>query len=114
MSNQLKQSIGTRVQAARRRAKLSQEGLAAKIDRTPESISNIERGVQLPNLETLVELARVLDLPLTVFFEGLERKRVISPERAKLEAELREITRDLAPKTLKIALEQIRVLKTLG
>jgi DNA-binding XRE family transcriptional regulator len=37
----------------RRRAKLSQEALAEKIGRASESISNIERGVQLPNIETL-------------------------------------------------------------
>ncbi|CAH2395166.1 hypothetical protein MES4922_400009 [Mesorhizobium ventifaucium] len=37
-----------------------------------------------------------------------------SQERAKLEAELREMTRDLAPKLLRVALEQIRVLKTLS
>ncbi|MBN9078703.1 MAG: helix-turn-helix transcriptional regulator [Rhizobiales bacterium] len=41
MTEGLKRAIGTRVKTARRRAGLSQEALAAKIRRTPESISNI-------------------------------------------------------------------------
>ena len=56
----------------------------------------------------------MLDTPLTEFFQGLEKRRPISQERARLEAELREMTRDLTPKLLKVALEQIRVLKTLS
>ena len=48
MSNSLKRFIGARVQAARKRARLSQEALAGSVGRTPESISNIERGKQLP------------------------------------------------------------------
>ena len=113
MSKDLKQAIGTRVQAARRRAALSQEALAEQVGRTPESISNIERGKQLPNIETLAQLARVLDVPLAEFFEGLGSKRAVSRERAQLEAELQEITRELAPKLLRIAVEQVRVLKRL-
>ncbi|ESY89433.1 helix-turn-helix transcriptional regulator [Mesorhizobium sp. LNHC229A00] len=114
MSESLKQAIGTRVQAARRRAKLSQEALADRIGRTPESISNIERGKQMPNVETLVELARVLNVPLTDFFEGLEKRRAVSRERAELEAELLETVRQLAPRLMKVALEQVRALRQLG
>ena len=44
------------MQAARRRAGLTQEALAALIARTPESVSNIERGRQLSTIETLVDL----------------------------------------------------------
>lgn len=115
MSSSLKQSIGVRVQAARKRAKLSQEALAAKVSRTPESISNIERGVQLPNIDTLAELARVLSLPLSEFFEGVDATApTVSRERAKLEAEVRDLLRDLGPKMLKIAVEQMKVLKEHG
>lgn len=44
MADELKRRLGLTVQAARRRAGLTQEGLAAQIARTPESVSNIERG----------------------------------------------------------------------
>lgn len=82
MSVSLKRFIGARVQAARKRARLSQEAVAASVGRTPESISNIERGKQLPNIETLSELAHVLKVPLSEFFEGLDAKRTVSPARA--------------------------------
>ncbi|MBZ9873183.1 helix-turn-helix domain-containing protein [Mesorhizobium sp. BR1-1-9] len=114
MSDSLKQAIGARVQAARRGAKLSQEALADRIGRTPESVSNIERGKQLPSIETLAELARVLNVPMTDFFEGLEKRRVVSRERALLEAELLQIARQLGPRLVKVALEQVKVLKHLG
>lgn len=114
MKDSLKRFIGARVQAARKRAKLSQEALAGGVGRTPESISNIERGKQLPNIETLSELARVLKVPLSEFFEGLEAKNAVSRERAQLEAELLETARQMAPKLVKIALEQVKVLKKLG
>lgn len=113
----MKRNIGARIQAARRRAKFSQETLADRISRTPESISNIERGKQMPNVETLAELARVLEVPLANFFEGLEvpdGMRAPSRERAQLEAELQEIARGLAPKLLRVALEQVRILKQIS
>ncbi|WP_352698647.1 helix-turn-helix transcriptional regulator [Mesorhizobium sp. M0152] len=33
-----------------------------RVGRTPESISNIERGKQLPSIATLAELARILKM----------------------------------------------------
>jgi transcriptional regulator with XRE-family HTH domain len=47
-----------RLQAARRQRGLTQEELAFKINKTAESISNIERGIQLPSIETLARLSR--------------------------------------------------------
>ncbi|MER8625049.1 helix-turn-helix domain-containing protein [Mesorhizobium sp. M0761] len=114
MSDSLKRTIVARDQAARRGANFSQEVLADRVGRTPESISNIERGKQLPNIETLAELARVLNVPLTDFFEGLEKRRTISRERAELEAELLETARQLAPRLVKLAVEQVKALRQLG
>ncbi|MGO4386763.1 helix-turn-helix domain-containing protein [Microvirga sp. 2YAF29] len=105
----LKQALGLRVQAARRRAKLTQEALAEKIGRTPESISNIERGLQLPTIETLADLARVLSVPLPELFESLTERNV-APERLRIELQLRESARGLSDMDLKIALELVEVL----
>jgi len=114
MEKDLKQAIGTKIHAARKRAAMSQEVLADHVGRTPESISNIERGKQLPNVDTLAQLARILNVPLTEFFEGLGGRRNLSRERVQLEAELFETARDLTPKLLRIAVEQVRILKRLG
>jgi transcriptional regulator with XRE-family HTH domain len=111
MTDKLKYTLGLRVQAARKRAGLTQEELAASIRRTPESISNIERGQQLPTIETLADLGRVLSVPITDFLDGIAAPSSISPERQRLEAQLREIARSLADRDLAIALGILEVLK---
>ena len=109
MVDSLKLGLGLRVQAARRRARLTQEALAEKIGRTPESISNIERGLQLPTIETLADLARVLSVPLPELVDGIAERKV-APERLQIELQLRETTRTLSDADLKIALELVQVL----
>lgn len=111
MTEGLKRAIGTRVKAARRRAGLSQEALAAKIRRTPESVSNIERGQQLPAIDTLIELAAVLEVPLSNFFRSFDDRRKLSRERAENEAKIEETVRNLGDLAVAIAAEQIIALK---
>ena len=50
IDDDLKERLSTTVQLARKRLGMTQEELAAAIERTPESVSNIERGRQLPSL----------------------------------------------------------------
>ncbi len=83
---------------------MTQEGLAGLIGRTPESVSNIERGLQLPTLETLVDLGRVLAVPLVDFLEGLDASLPLTHERAQMEARLRELARGLTDRDLKVAI----------
>jgi len=94
--------LGLTVQAARRRAGLTQEALAALIARTPESVSNIERGRQLSTIETLVDLGRVLEVPPPDFLDGLDGVAGgsgLSRERVQQEAKLREVARGLSDAT---------------
>jgi transcriptional regulator with XRE-family HTH domain len=64
MVRYLKSQIGLQVRAARRQQGLTQERLAELIGRTPESVSNIERGFALPSIETLDVIAQKLGVPL--------------------------------------------------
>jgi len=104
MADELKRRLGLTVQAARRRAGLTQEGLAAQIARTPESVSNIERGRHLPTIETLVDLGRVLGVPPADFLDGADTGPGLSRERAEQEARLREIARGLSDRDLMLTL----------
>lgn len=106
MSKDLKSSVAIVVRAARQRLGLTQEDLAARVERTPESISNIERGLQLPNIETLLDLSEILGVPIADFFEGHARKTKVSLKRTKLEAQFREIARELSDRDLGIAVRQ--------
>ncbi len=106
MSEPLKQALGLMIREARRRVGLTQEELAARIERTTETISNIERGRQLPALDTLADLAGVLGVSMTDLLAVSDEKRSVPRQRAQLEARLREIgERDLA-----IAVAQAEIL----
>ena len=99
MVDELKRRLGLTVQAARRRGGLTQEALAARIERTPESVSNIERGRQLPTIETLVDLGQALKVPLSDFLAGVAGGSGLSRERVQQEARLREVARGLSDAT---------------
>ena len=53
-------AIGARIKAAREKAGMTQEDLAAVLEMSPTHISVIERGIKSPKLETLVNIANIL------------------------------------------------------
>jgi DNA-binding XRE family transcriptional regulator len=65
IDDDLKEYLSATVQLARKRLGMTQEEQAAGIGRTPDSVSNIERGRQLPSLDTRVHAA---DLTPTAMF----------------------------------------------
>lgn len=109
MSLSLKESIGIRVKAARLFCQLTQVQLAEKIGRTEETVSNIERAVTAPKIETLERLSHVLCVPMCEFFEAYDDKHS-SKKRLALELDIRESLRTLSIHELSIAKKQIRAL----
>lgn len=63
-----KRQLGLRLRAHRLERGLSQAELAEKIDRSIEAVSNIERGISVPNDATLQRLARVLEVSIDDLF----------------------------------------------
>ena len=61
-ADELQKQLGARVSSFRRARGLSQDGLAAKIETTTETVSNIERGVTWPRPSTLVSIAEALEI----------------------------------------------------
>ncbi|KQY11198.1 helix-turn-helix transcriptional regulator [Rhizobium sp. Root482] len=110
MTELLRQSIAIKVRTARAALNWSQEQLAAKIAKTPESVSNIERAKQLPALDTLLELARVLDLSVLEIIDASQDTRKISRERADNEAKIALSVRALSDNGVAIAAQQIEAL----
>ena len=53
-------AVGARIKAAREKAGMTQEDLAAAVDMSPTHISVIERGIKSPRLETFVKIANAL------------------------------------------------------
>jgi transcriptional regulator with XRE-family HTH domain len=109
MADQLKRNLGAGVRAARRRAGLTQEALGQAIGKTPESISNIERGKQLPMIDTLAAMSAALGVPLSELFD-LADQPYRTASRTADEAKLRELARGLSDDMLALAVQQIEVL----
>jgi len=61
--------IGIRIQGLRKKQGLSQEALAEAIERSTDTISNIERGFGSTRIETMFRIADVLATTLTELFD---------------------------------------------
>ena len=71
MSSMDQKAIGRRIKAARERKGLTQEELAEEVDLSPMHVSVIERGVKLPKLETLINIANALDVSADVLLQDV-------------------------------------------
>jgi transcriptional regulator with XRE-family HTH domain len=111
MVDDFEKNLGQKIRLARQRAGLTQEDLAARVSRTPESISNIERGQQEPGIKTVQSLAKALGLPLSELFEPFD-ELAMSPQRAQMEFQLRDLARGLTDRDLAVAVAQIQALLT--
>lgn len=65
----LKNSIGRKVKSCRLEFGLSQEKLAEHVNMSREHISCIERGKNLPNVETLYYLSEFFKINIKDFFD---------------------------------------------
>lgn len=91
-----------RLKKARKSNRLTQEGLAKKVNSTKGTISNYENGHSTPSNEMLIELSKVLDVS-TDYLLGRSDNKDINSNEFTLAQE------DLDPEIL----EMIEVIKTL-
>jgi transcriptional regulator with XRE-family HTH domain len=103
----IKTRLAVGIRAIRKRRGLSQEEMAALINRSPDAISNLERGRSLPTIETLDELAKGLNIPLAEFFLDTETE---DADRAEAMARLTDAARQLDDQMLTTAAALIEVL----
>ncbi|NNC38728.1 MAG: helix-turn-helix transcriptional regulator [Hyphomonadaceae bacterium] len=102
--------VGLRVKAIRHELGLTQDEFADKIDRSIETISNIERGISYPGFETLERLWKNLGIHPKVFFEFGDDDNNISQKRAQLIEDQRAVTKKLSDDKLTIAVKQLKAL----
>jgi transcriptional regulator with XRE-family HTH domain len=100
MANSLGIQIGARVRALRRKQKVTQEQLAELVAVTPESISNVERGVSVPSVRTLGLIAERLDVSLAALLDIDTRAPQATRRRLDAQEKLREIVASLGDDAL--------------
>lgn len=65
----LKKQFGRRLQQLRVAKGVTQEELAARVELTVESISNMERGIHGPSFDNLEKITLALNIPAKSLFE---------------------------------------------
>lgn len=100
-------TIGKAVKEHRRGLRLTQAQLAEAVGKSPDAISQIERGVNMPSVETLAQISRSLMVSVdALVFSGGDKKESSSREISLRLAGLK-LSR-LDDRDLKIALRQIQ------
>lgn len=69
--NDVDRVVGMRMRLRRRDLKLTQEQLGDKLGLTFQQVQKYEKGVNRVSAGRLFELAGVLEVPITYFFEGI-------------------------------------------
>ena len=108
-----KKRLGSRIRLLRTSRGMTQEELGSRIDRTPEAISNIERGEVLPQLETLSRISVALGVPVSELLLGVGA--VDGPpkdenEREKLDRDLMELARKLSNEDVRLQIYQVKAI----
>ena len=100
-SKQLEKTIGTRVKLARAKIKFTQEQLAERIEKSVETVSNIERGLVLPTIETLLQIATALKTTVAELVNE-ENQTHKTTRRVELEAKLQSIAGSMSDDRLEM------------
>lgn len=72
----IKHAVGAKIKTLRKVRGMTQPDLANAIDRSIDALSNLERGLSLPNFETLERLSGALDVPVKEFFPAGEQEEI--------------------------------------
>lgn len=103
----IRSRVALRIRTIRKSRGLTQEDLAAMIDRSVDAVSNIERGTSLASYDTLERLSTGLNVPLADLFADAEDS---TPRRTELIERLIDAARALDDEALDKAATIIEVL----
>lgn len=111
MEEAVKKHMGLKVKVMRERAKLTQEQLAEECDVSWRTISNLERGLVVPDLTMLRSIAQKFNASVD---DMLELKSISnkSPARIAKELKLYEEIKALNSKTLDFLLDIIPLFRS--
>lgn len=108
----MNKKIGKRVKKLRQDKNLSQADLAEKIEKSVDTISNIERGQFSPRLETALHIATALNVKLHELFR-IDTMTKHDREKLEILDDLFDLLKDQPEEVLRFALEQAKQLVSL-
>lgn len=100
--------IGERIRAARKEMKYTQEEFAEILGLSIQHISNLERGLVGPSIDTVIKISKVLGVSCDYLLLGRSGKRDV----AKVESKLDDLTADqliIVDKGIHIILEAFKI-----
>lgn len=103
----IRSRVALRIRTIRKSRGLTQEDLAAMIDRSVDAVSNIERGTSLAGYDTLERLAVGLSVPVASFFAEAEEG---PSRRTEIMERLIDAARSLDDETLTKAAGMVELL----
>ncbi|MCP1612145.1 transcriptional regulator with XRE-family HTH domain [Azospirillum lipoferum] len=109
MTDDLKRIVGLKIRAERLARGMTQEQLSEHINRTVETVSNLERGKAWPGLETLLQICSVLHVSFAQLFDE-EGAVLPSRRRVELIARMKVLLNKLTDNDLEIAVRQVEAL----
>lgn len=74
MKDSLKYKLGRNIKVERIRKNITQEKFAEMIDMSLSYISKLEQGLTSPTAIVLYKMAKVLDIQMEKFFDGIDIK----------------------------------------
>ena len=109
MYEHLKRNLGLRLKTIRQQQGKTQQQLADAIEKSFETISNIERGRTAPGFATLAEISQVLGVPMREFFEPEDSET--TEERQRLMVQVNALIALMDDRKLEILLKMGMVLQ---
>jgi transcriptional regulator with XRE-family HTH domain len=101
--------VGIKIQALRKKQGLSQEAMAEAIDKSTDTVSNIERGFSSTRIETMYRIAAVLGVPIAELFD-VGPPRPIDRNRRKLLDQMIELVAEEDCSTIEAVIAQTEIL----
>lgn len=100
-------TIGRAVRESRRSLKLTQAQLAEAISKSPDAVSQIERGVNLPSIETIAALSKELFVPADALIFPQDAGDQSSGRDTKVRQAL-ALLKNLSDRDLEVAVRQLQ------